>query len=363
MTLEADRFGNVLKEVSIAYGRRSADTELSQADREKQIISLISYTENEMTNAIDDLTTYSHHFRTPLPCESRTYELSGYLPTGPTGCFVPPDFVEPDPGHPGRLRHIFSENKNYEEESGTGRERRLIEHVRTVYRKDDLTALLRIGMVEPLALPGENYRLALTPGLVSEFFKREGQPLLSNPAIVLGGQDADQGGYHNSKTLRNENLFPSDPTHPLWTQSDFDDHWWIPAGRVFFSPESAHTAAQERAYARHHFFLQHRYRDPFHTNLVNTESLITYDTYDLLMVETRTRWAIASQQACAPGTAASTLPVRETITVCCSLRKSWIPIATAQELPSTRWEWWWGPPSWENRAIAQAIRSMASALI
>ena len=30
-----------------------------------------------------------------------------------------------------------------------------------------------------------------------------------------------------------------------------------------------------------------RYRDPFHTNAVSTESFVTYDAYDLLMVETR----------------------------------------------------------------------------
>jgi len=30
-----------------------------------------------------------------------------------------------------------------------------------------------------------------------------------------------------------------------------------------------------------------RYRDPFHTNAVSTESFVTYDTYDLLVEETR----------------------------------------------------------------------------
>ena len=67
------------------------------------------------------------------------------------------------------------------------RQKRLIEHVRTLYRKDDLTALLPIGEVEPLALPGENYTLALTPSLLAQVFKRRraGQPaedLLPNPA-------------------------------------------------------------------------------------------------------------------------------------------------------------------------------------
>jgi hypothetical protein len=39
--------------------------------------------------------------------------------------------------------------------------------------------------------------------------------------------------------------------------ADPDDHWRIPAGRVFLSPNSADTARQELAYARSHFCLPH----------------------------------------------------------------------------------------------------------
>jgi len=42
---------------------------------------------------------------------------------------------------------------------------RLIEHVRTRYRKNDLTNLLPLGDAESLALPGESYKLAYTPEL------------------------------------------------------------------------------------------------------------------------------------------------------------------------------------------------------
>jgi hypothetical protein len=102
--------------------------------------------------------------------------------------------------------------------------------IRTLYRKDDLTALLPLGVVEPLALPGESYKLAFTLGLLAQAFQRSGQPLLPNPANVLGGQGTDRGGYRNSQALRHENLFPPDPTHRFWTQSDVDDHWWWSRG-------------------------------------------------------------------------------------------------------------------------------------
>jgi len=52
-------------------------------------------------------------------------------------------------------------------------------------------------------------------------------------------------------------------------------------------PNSGDTSAEERAYAPQHFFLPHRYRDPFHTSAVSTESFVIYDAYSLLMVGTR----------------------------------------------------------------------------
>src|SRR5437016_308868 len=51
---------------------------------------------------------------------------------------------------------------------------RLIEHVRTRYRPDDLgvaagtpIALLALGAAEQLGLPGETYKLAFTPALLT----------------------------------------------------------------------------------------------------------------------------------------------------------------------------------------------------
>jgi Insecticide toxin TcdB middle/C-terminal region len=73
LTLEVDQFGNVLKSAAVGYGRREPDLSLSPADRAKQAQILITYTENRVTNAIDSADDH----RTPLPCESRTYELTG----------------------------------------------------------------------------------------------------------------------------------------------------------------------------------------------------------------------------------------------------------------------------------------------
>jgi hypothetical protein len=274
MTLEVDGFGNVLKSASIGYGRRRPDLSLSADDQAMQTQRHVTYIENRVTNAIEDVDDY----RTPLPCESRTYELTGYTPSGAAGRFRIPDFVQPGLDDLTRI-HIFDSEIDYEEEPTNGRQRRLIEQIRTHYRPDDLgasqsdpMALLPFGDVQPLALPGEAYQLAFTPGLLAQAFQRPrfGQPpeiLLPNPADVLladlpGGQVADRGGY---------------------VDLDGNGSWWIPTGRVFHSPNTADDPAAELAHARQHFFLPHRTRDPFrHTATVAFDS-----PHDLLMAETR----------------------------------------------------------------------------
>jgi RHS repeat-associated protein len=250
LTLEVDKYGNVLKSAAVGYGRRQADAALTPSDQAKQNQLLISYTQNSVTKDHDtgnDVIYRDNDYRTPLRCESRKYELTGLiLPVG-------------------RDRFTFDEVLNactaaavleYEKDPTAGQiEKRLIDHVRTYYRLNDLTAALPLGDLQSLALPFESYRLAFTPGLLAD---------------VFGGRTSDamliEGGY---------------------VHIEGDANWWIPSGRMFHSPNPADSAAQELAYARQHFFLSQRYRDPFHTNAVSTEGVVTYDGYDLLVHETR----------------------------------------------------------------------------
>jgi RHS repeat-associated protein len=271
-TLDVDPFGNVLKSASVWYGRRHADKSVDAADRATQSTTRITYTENTFTNPVPDArtdadsTTVGNDYRTPVPCESRVYELTGYSPTGPAGRFQHSDLVRRDPPDSHRLVHVFDGDVNYEQSATSGRQRRLIERVRTLLRSNDLTTLLGLGVLQSLALPGESYKLAYTPGLLRSIYQRprDGQPpegLVPNPGTILGGQGADQGGY---------------------VDLDGDGHWWIPAGRVFYSPNAGDATAQELAHARDHFFHALRHRDPFgHT------TTISFDDYDLLVRQTR----------------------------------------------------------------------------
>ncbi len=291
LTLEVDGFGNVLKQTAIGYGRRKQIrvvdgqgnvqhvpnpglTDLDATDQAKQTTPLLTYTENRVTNAIETSDTY----RTPLPCEALTFELTGYTPTGAAGRFQASDLVEPDPAAAGRLRHKFIDQVSYEAAATGNPCRRPIEWLRTIYRRNDLDGLLPLGELQSLALTGESYKLAFTPGLLAQVFQRprQGQtaePLLPDPAAVLSGQAGNRGGYLQSQVLKANGRFPA---------SDADDHWWIPSGQSFYINNPAADAATELAQARQHFFLPRRYRDPF-----GHSAYVDFDTHDLLMVETR----------------------------------------------------------------------------
>lgn len=271
ITLEVDDYGNVLKSTAIGYGRRYDDPNpsLSSDDKKKQKRTLITYTENEFTNEID----LADDYRAPLPCESLTYELLKIKPNANqpnvTNLFR---FEEMD----GYIQTVSDgnhdlpyENWDADEDALPALRRRLIEHIRTLYRKNDLTGFLLLGTVEPLALPGESYKLSFTPGLLGEVYKRKKpdntiEDLLPNPTTVLAGE----GGYKSSQDLRNQGVFPSNNTHPLWTESDADDHWWIPSGKQTFNPA--------------HFYLPIEFIDPF-----GNKTTITYEApYYLLLKKT-----------------------------------------------------------------------------
>lgn len=243
LTIEVDAFGNVLKTATVAYGRRQPDLTLAPEEQAEQARRYITYTENGFTNAVAGADDY----RAPSPSEARTYELTGLvLPPG-TPRFTLDDVTS---GSAGAATIAYEQAP-----TPAVLQKRLIEHVRTLYRRDDLTAPLPFGQQEARALPYEHYELAFTSGLVPAVYAGR----------VLNAMLQPEGGYVHSQG---------------------DANWWIPSGRILLSPDPTHNALQELAHARQHFFLSMRYRDPFHTALASTESFVRYDAHDLLISET-----------------------------------------------------------------------------
>jgi RHS repeat-associated protein len=255
MTLEVDEYGNGLKSVAIAYGRRQTVhvvdgqgnitevpnpglNRLAQNDQEKQTRPLITYTENQVTNRSNEVDWY----RIGVPIGTRTYELTRYAPTGSR--FQSPDFVKPDPNNPGAVILIYDSEINYEDTPTSGRQRRLIEQVRTLYRQDsdanttDPTPL-PLGQIDSLALPCESFKLAFTPGLLTQVYSSK---------IAAG----------DLNTLLND--------EGKYVQQDGD--WWIPSGRQAFDPAQ--------------FYLVIATKDPFGQIFTTT-----YDTYKLLPIQSQ----------------------------------------------------------------------------
>jgi len=248
MTFETDRFGNVLKSASIGYKRRLPDADLSPSDQANQAKSLVIYTENRFTNFISE----NNILRNPVICEARTYELTGYPIQAGKERFEFNDFVRQNAQV---VELVFDSEVDYEAQPTGGKQRRLIEHVRTLYRHNDFSGPLPLGQLESLAIPFESYKLAFTPGILTKVFRGK----VTTAMLESDGQ---------------------------YRHVEGDANWWLPSGRMLYSPIRGDTNAQELHHARNHFFLPCRSRDPFHTDIVGTETVIRYDEYDLLVLET-----------------------------------------------------------------------------
>ena len=268
--LDVDDYGNVRQSVAIGYGRRFDDVNavLSDADRKKQKQLAVTLTEASFTNAVISVDAY----RTPLPAEVQTYELLKLRPAAQqpdiTNLFRFADLVALVAQAGDGVHDLLYEDVNATRALGAGPHRRPIEQVRTRYRSNNLGQLLPVQILQALAVPGESYRLAFTPGLLSAVYQRPhaaqaSENLLPNPGSVLlagAAQPSDRGGY---------------------VELDADGRWWIPTGRVFFHPDETASVQDEMWEAASHFFLPRRFRDPF------AQSTFVDYANDLLPVRTR----------------------------------------------------------------------------
>lgn len=240
LTLEVDEFGNVTRSAAVVYPRRrtlpTAEEPHPPEHPSEQGQTHIVYTESDFTNRINTPAAY----RTPLACEVRTYELTS-APRGGGGKLYTVASLMGAAASAAELQYEDSPTEGV-------LQKRIIELVRTLYRRDDLSGPLLPGQLESLALPFESYKQAFTPGLLGRIY---GAKLT---AAELAELLSNEGRYRNL---------------------DGDGAWWIPSGQVFFSSDPTRP---EPAFASAHFYLPQGSVDPF-GNL----SRVTYDDYDLMI--------------------------------------------------------------------------------
>jgi RHS repeat-associated protein len=224
LTTQVDEFGNIEKSATVAYPRRPHSER-----RPEQARSYISYTESRFLNAQEEELWY----RVGIPVETRTYELTG-IPLA--GILFTAESIATAAGSAIEIPYeVRAED--------TAVSKRLIDQIRTLYRRNDLSEALSLGKVESLALPFETYTLVFTPSLLNHIYNDR----------VTEAMLKEEGGY---------------------VQLD-DINWWLPTGKIFYS--ELDNPAQELTHARSRFFLAHRQCDAF-----GNYSTVTYDQHNLL---------------------------------------------------------------------------------
>ncbi|MGZ5053532.1 MAG: SpvB/TcaC N-terminal domain-containing protein [Methylobacter sp.] len=230
MVLEVDQFGHVLKSVAIAYPRRTP------LHPEQGLIHA-AYTENRITNKPNATDWY----RLGLPVETLTFEITG-LP-GTSQRFTIADFYDKDAASQ-ISGFVTAPEITYEQIPDNTLQKRLIERIRTLYRSNSQANTLDptplpLGEAESLALPYESYKMAFTPGLLTQVYGSK----ISTAELV--------------NVLQNEGKY-----------LERDGMWWIPSGRQAFDPGR--------------FYIPTQIKDPF-----GGISTMLYDNYALMVIESR----------------------------------------------------------------------------
>lgn len=208
LNLKLDSYGNVLDSVSVVYPKKTVDINLPEEIRKAQSRAVVLYTQNRFTNDVIEEDTY----RLRLPAEVKTYELKEVHKD--TTYYSIEDFDE-------ILSDLKSDTALYHEldkavPQGKA-QKRLIEHVRTLYYDSNLQFPLPLLQLQTLALPYENYQLAYTPELLADIY--EGKVDL---------------------TIMSEGRF---------VHSEGDDNWWIRSGtQQYLLANEAVDVARSRFY-------------------------------------------------------------------------------------------------------------------
>jgi hypothetical protein len=257
MVLETDDYGNVLRSLSIGYGRKPGKSPLQGEDKANQEQWHITYSEEDFTNAIDE----DEYYCTPVCSESRSYEITGFIPPSNGSRFAYDSFVANNFAALQSLTEIPFEQENQPLLS----QKRLISRSNTRFRSNDLSRLLAVGELQGLMISGIDFKLALTPGLVEKVYQQKNSDstvdnLLPVPADILGGTNDGQAGFVDVYN---------------------DGHWWLPSGRVYYHVDVNATPQEELAEARANFFLEQRFTDQF-----GSSSTVSYDSNRILLQST-----------------------------------------------------------------------------
>lgn len=231
LNLQMDIYGNVLQSASVVYPRLVPDTALPSETQAAQAKMYVLVTENSFTNDVVETDNY----RLRLPFEAKTYEIYNLTKAGDYYTLA-----EFDNAISSATAIPYSQLT-----PGSGHKKRLIEHVQSLYYKNDLTTSLSAGTLESLGIPYENYQLAYTntsgDDLVTDIYEDR-----------VGDPEMNTGNFLQIGTS-----------------------WWIRSGTVQYI-----TGAETITDAENRFFTPLSFTDPY-----NSVTTVSYDTNYFLFIE------------------------------------------------------------------------------
>lgn len=238
LNIKLDEYGNVLESAAVVYARLHPDGNLPPETQTAQGEITIIYTKNQFTN--DPLQT-DDNYRLRLPSQVKTYELKGITKTA--GAFYAlADFED-------ILTSPLTQEAQYHEvdkmPTFPNPQKRLIEQIRSIFYKNDLSGPLALHVLESKALPFENYQLAYSTDLLADIFGTK-----ATAAFMLEGK---------------------------FTDMDSNGNWWIRSGTTQFIENTETFAA-----AQNRFYVPISYTDPYGA----VTKVIYYGNYFLFIEET-----------------------------------------------------------------------------
>lgn len=239
LNIALDEYGNVLEAASVVYPRSKPDAGLPLVTQAEQAKTVIIYSQNHFTNDVGTGDSY----RLRLPSEVKTFELKGVPKSG--------FFYKVEDFDSVLIRCTEVDYAETESNPKVGSiQKRLIEHVRSTFYRNDLSGPLALHSLESLALPFESYQLAYTQELLDDIFTGNGN--------VPGSRVYDG--------LLKEGKF---------THSEGDESWWIRSGTSQFIEET-----ETAIVAQNRFYLPVSYLDPY-----GTKTEVIYDQNYFLFIE------------------------------------------------------------------------------
>ncbi|MEO5602315.1 MAG: toxin TcdB middle/C-terminal domain-containing protein, partial [Cyclobacteriaceae bacterium] len=256
LNLEIDQYGNVLKSVSVVYGRKAdeADRAINDLEIIKRFTNTVQkqdhvnflkraqtqrhviYTETKVTTDQEEIIDGKKlkYYRLPQPWSVRSFEVSNISTLNPylgLSDFAP----------------ILSANvaiKSYHEtfdQQSTQIQLRLIEHMQTLLLGSDLESPLPAGRHGAMGMTYESYQLAFTPALIDLLFNIQ-----------------QQGSFVNPKRVTDSELELAKYCHIDHDHNDLN--WWIRSGTTKYFDR---TKNETRVSSANRYYVPIMYTDPF----------------------------------------------------------------------------------------------------